>query len=187
MSKWSKVIESFNRKKKVCCIFFDIAAAFDKVWHDGLILKLNEIKLPLYLIKIIKEFLTDRKFRMKIKEKLSEYYPITTGLPQGAVLSATLFSIYINDIPTNHKKNKIYSLLFADDLAYFHIYKKGEATVTKKINDHLKELEKWMSKWRLKLAPHKCNYLVFSKNNINESENLDLITKYLNMIITQPF
>lgn len=28
-----KTIESFNRKKKVCAVFFDIASAFDKVWH----------------------------------------------------------------------------------------------------------------------------------------------------------
>ena len=36
-----KVIDSFNRVKKVCAIFFDIASAFDKVWHDGLIYKLH--------------------------------------------------------------------------------------------------------------------------------------------------
>ena len=31
-----------------------------------------------------------------------------------------------------------------------------------------------MGKWRLSFAPHKCNYLVFSKININESEKLNL-------------
>ena len=43
-----------------------------------------------------------------------------------------------------------------------------------KINKHLVDLVKWMGKWRLRFAPHKCNYLVFSKNNINESEKLNL-------------
>jgi hypothetical protein len=37
----------------------------------------------------------------------------------GAVLSPTLFSIYNNDIPVNGSKNKIHSLLFADDLIYY--------------------------------------------------------------------
>ena len=32
-----KIIEQFNRGKKVCGIFFDIASAFDKVWHKGII------------------------------------------------------------------------------------------------------------------------------------------------------
>ena len=31
-----KISEQFNRRKKVLAIFFDIAAAFDKVWHKGL-------------------------------------------------------------------------------------------------------------------------------------------------------
>ena len=52
-----KVSETFNRKKKVCCIFFDIAAAFDKVWHNGLIYKLIQIKLPIYLIDWFKAFI----------------------------------------------------------------------------------------------------------------------------------
>ncbi len=61
-----KVLESFNRDKKVCCIFFDISAAFDKVWHVGLIFKLVKIKLPLYLINWIVTFLNNRQFRVKI-------------------------------------------------------------------------------------------------------------------------
>jgi len=74
----------------------------------------------------------------------------------------------------NNKKNQINSLLFADDLAYYHIYKKGIGAVSKKINKHLSALEQWAGKWRLSFAPHKCNYLVFSNNRINESEKLKL-------------
>jgi hypothetical protein len=158
----------------VCCIFFDISAAFDKVWHSGLIYKLVKINLPLYLIKWIITFLSNRKFRIKIGEYFTEYYDVLTGVPQGSVLSPTLFSVFINDIPMNNKKNKMNSLLFADDLAYYHIYKKGDGAVNKMINKHLSKLEQWAGKWRLSFAPHKCNYLVFSNNSINESEKLKL-------------
>jgi hypothetical protein len=34
-----KIFESFNRRKRVFAIFFDIQAAFDKVWHVGLLSK----------------------------------------------------------------------------------------------------------------------------------------------------
>ena len=37
-------IESFNKKKMNCTIFFDIYKAFDKVWHNGLIYKLINLK-----------------------------------------------------------------------------------------------------------------------------------------------
>ena len=115
------------------------------------------------------------KFKVKIEEYETIAYNITTSVPQGAVLSATLFSIYINDIPTNIKKNKIYSLLFANDLVYFYIYKNNKKKASKDINNHLVSLTDWMKKWRLRLAPHKCNYLVFTNGTKNNSPDLDLI------------
>ena len=127
-------------EKKVCCIFFDIAAAFDKVWHNGLIFKLTQMNLPLYLVNCFTAFLWERKFRVSLDGFVTEEFNIITGVPQGAVLSSILFSIFINDIPTNNLKNKTYSQLFADDLSYLYIYLKGEATASLKINKHLRYL-----------------------------------------------
>ena len=137
----------------MCCIFFDIAAAFDKVWHNGLIYKMIKLKLPLYLVNYFIEFLRDRKFRVCVDGFVTKEYKIMTGTPQGAVNSPVLFSLYINDIPTNLKKNKTYSQLFADDLSFFYIYKKGEATASRNINNHLSGLAKWLYRWRLRMAP----------------------------------
>jgi hypothetical protein len=58
-------------------------------------------------------------------------------MPQGAVLSSTLFSMYIYDISGNGSKNKIYSLLFADDLD-----KKNPNAASTHINKHLINIQK---------------------------------------------
>ena len=146
-------------------VFFDIEAAFDKVWHAGLIKKLVDIKLPYYLLRIIINFLSNRKFVVKVNDAKSEPIAIACGVPQGAVLSPTLFSIYINDSPSRNSKNLEQTLLFADDTAYSIMFKRMDQTTKKRINRFISELEQWSIKWRVTLAPQKCNFMLFTKKN----------------------
>jgi hypothetical protein len=177
-----KAIESLNRGKQMCTIFFDIASAFDKVWHDGLISKLIKLKFPEYIICRLNDFLTNRFFAVRIGNFVTNKQKITAGVPQGAVLSPILFSIFINDIPVNYSKNKNYSLLFADDLCSFHIYEKKRNSA-KQIQLYLDRIENWLKSWRLMMAPHKCNYIIFTNKKSNhENEDLDITLFGINLI-----
>jgi hypothetical protein len=170
-----KTLEKFNHNKKMCAIFYDIASAFDKVWLDGLLFKLNEYKIPIYLIKILNTHLFNRTFNVKIGEFVTANTSISCGLPQGGVLSPILFSIYINDIPIkdNNEEN---SLLFADDLVETYAIDKINQEINNKINENLTKLEEWLNNWRLKMAPEKCSYMIFSKNKkTGYNEKLNLI------------
>ena len=60
-----KIQECLNRKKKVCGIFFDISKAFNKVWHASLIYKLIYLGVPAYIIRFIRNFLSDRFLKKK--------------------------------------------------------------------------------------------------------------------------
>jgi hypothetical protein len=155
-----KIVETFNRRKKMCCLFFDISKAFDKVWHNGLLYKLVLLKCPLYIVNWIKNFLKDRKFQINVNGTLSELADILCSVPQGSILSPLLFSIYINDIPKRNVSNSSGSLLYADDLASFFIYKKN-GNIENIINKYLKEIENWLSKWKMKMSATKCNYIIF--------------------------
>ena len=119
-----KGLEAKNRGWKMINVYFDFQAAFDKIWHEGLLYKLVQINTPYYLIKAIQIFLANRSFKVKVGAELSSQRKIEVGVPQGGVLSPTLFSIFINDIPTRMNKNKEYTLLFADDLVLVALYKK---------------------------------------------------------------
>ena len=161
----------------MCSIFFDIASAFDKVWHNGLIYKLIKIKFPNHIISWIKEFLNNRLLSVRVNNTVTPKMEIKAGVPQGAVLSPKLFSIFINDLPIKYNKNKLYSLLFADDLCAYKIFKKN-GNVNKQIQAYLNWIEKWLTQWRLMMAPLKCSYIVFSSERNNETAiNLKLFNE----------
>ena len=85
---------------------------------------------------------------------LSEMKTIKYGVPQGAVLSLTLFSVYINDVPMLFSKNHSYSLQFADDITTFFIFK-NDGHLKKNVNDYMLAMETWLKKLRLTMHPKK--------------------------------
>ena len=94
--------------------------------------------------------------------------PIVTGVPQGSSISPILFSIFINDIPMRSIAGDSYSLLYADDLTVFFSFKNvrlKDEDVSRRAQTYLVEIEEWLCKWRMRMAPSKCNYTVYSKKN----------------------
>ena len=170
-----KIQECLIRGIKVCGIFFDISKAFDKVWHSGLIYKLVYLGVPMYIIRFIKSFLSDRSFRVKINEKFSEAHPITCSVPQGSVLGPLLFLVFIGDIPLSNKKSESYSALFADDLNTI-FFLRNMKKIKKTMKDYLESLVEWLFKWRLKMNASKCCYTIFSAAGRSNLE-LDLRLK----------
>ena len=166
-----KAQEALNIGEKQVNIFFDIASAFDKVWHHGLLYKLIETDCPYYLVKIIETLISGRQFCVKVGDVISEKRDIQLGVPQGAVLSPTLFSVFINDIPITNEKGISNTLLFADDVMFQCKYSQKTTELENSINLYLKRLELWANNWRLSFAPAKCCYTIFSRNKRQSRED----------------
>jgi hypothetical protein len=79
-------------------ILLDLEKAYDTVWIHGILYKLINFKLPSYFLFTIKAFLEGRSFTVHLNDALSSPKVAPAGLPQGAVLSTTLFALYISDI-----------------------------------------------------------------------------------------
>ena len=160
-----KIQERLNKLNgsKVCGIFFDISKAFDKVWHAGLIYKLVYLGVPMYIIRFISSFLTNRFFKVKVNNAYSYLHPITCSVPQGSVLGPLLFLVFIGDIPLSNSKHLSYSALFADDLGSIFFFNKT-GKIIHIIQRYLKDLMEWLFTWRMKMNASKCCYTIFSGN-----------------------
>ena len=80
-------------KESVMAVFFDVEKAYDIVWKEGLMIKLNLIGIAGRTYNWIKYFLLDRFIQVRIGKALSGRYRIENCTPQG---SGILFSIMIN-------------------------------------------------------------------------------------------
>ena len=139
-------------------IFLDFSKAFDTVWHEGLIYKLKANGLSGNILKILQDYLTDRKQRVLLNGKSSNWDIISAGVLQGSVLGPLLFLIYINDIVHNVECD---IKLFADDTSLFMTVR----DVNKAALDLSRDLTKinlWAWQWKMKFNADKTEEVVFS-------------------------
>ena len=96
---------------KTGAVFLDLTAAYDTMWHTGLLYKLSK-NMPHWFVRLIELFLRDRHFRVHIGDDTSAWRTQLNGLPQCSVLSPMLFNLYTNDLTVTGSRKFIY----ADDI-----------------------------------------------------------------------
>lgn len=153
------VTSNFNIGKSTGMILMDIKAAFDSVWHNGLIYKMIVLNFPLKLIKIIHSYLSERFFNVYIGSISSSRREIKAGCPQGSCLSPILYNIYTSDFPT---LQGCVTSIFADDTALLSSGILATEVITN-LETALIEVHKYFSKWNILVNPQKTQAIYFSR------------------------
>lgn len=157
----SDISKGLNKGSPTMAVLIDLQSAFDVIWHDGMIFKLHQMKIKPPIIALIKNYLTNRKFHVKINDNKSIIKNIVAGTPQGSIISALLFILYLNDLP---KPSiffcKISRLLFADDIIIYSTTKNIQFAKLA-MNKYLNEIHNFLNKWKLKMNVNKCESISF--------------------------
>ena len=99
-------------------IFCDISKTFDRVWHQGILLKLRAAGVTGKLLPWFSSYLSYRRHKVVLPGASSYWNLIFASVPRGLILGPLLFLLYINDNLRNIGSN---IRLFADDTSLFII------------------------------------------------------------------
>ena len=143
------IYKSFDCGYEVRGVFLDISKAFDKVWHDGIIFKLEQNGISGKLHKLLHDFLVNRKQRVVLNGQVSSWSNVEAGVPQGSILGPLLFLIYINDLPKGLSSN---AKLFADDTSLFSVIYDSR-TPRNEFDDDLVKINNWVYQLKMSFNP----------------------------------
>ncbi len=129
----------------------DVAKAFNKVWHNDMKYKLLTLQLPSIPEKILCNFLDNRKTKINIGKEYSREIRLLSGVPQGRVLSPTVYTLFTNDLPP--PEHGCLDTMYADDVTQIIISpSKSKLMIKLKIERDIERINKFERKWKSKLV-----------------------------------
>jgi len=152
---WDGVTSMADDGKNFSRIYTDFSKAFDKVPHTLLIMKLRRCGITGKLLKWLEGYLYGRTQQIIVGNEVSTTIDVTSGVPEGGVLSGLLFAIYINDLPEIFRFCKV--ALYADDAKLYA--PDGDMTSIAKVQQDINRLVQWCNVLRLQLNTSKCFFL----------------------------
>ncbi|GBN02577.1 putative RNA-directed DNA polymerase from transposon X-element [Araneus ventricosus] len=110
----TQIRNAFVRRNHLLSIF-DVEKAYDRTWRHGILRKLYKLGFKGNLSLFIKRFLSSRIFRVHLGIFYSDPFNQVEGVPQGCVLSVTLFILHFSEV-LNHLPPSVTGTLYVDDL-----------------------------------------------------------------------
>ena len=159
LEKWKAAVD---KGKVFGALLTDLSKAFDCLNHELLVAKLNAYGFTLPALKLVYDYLSDRKQRTRVNNSYSTWFEILFGVPQGSILGPLLFNIFLADLFFILSEIDIAN--YADDNTPY--------TSSNDVNGLIKSLEeaskkffKWFDDNLTKSNPDKCCLLVSTNNS----------------------
>ncbi len=179
-----------NKDSYVRMLFIDFSSAFNTLIPQQLINKLHLLGINNSLCNWILDFLTGRPQSVRVGHNTSSTTTLSTGAPQGCVLSPLLFTLLIHDCTSKFSSNHI--IKFADDTSVVGLISNNDET---HYREEVAQLAEWCGANNLSLNVGKTKEVVmdFRRNSVDhppltiDSSTVERVssTKFLGVHITE--
>ena len=164
-----RIARAFNRSGATRAVALDISKAFDRVWHAGILHKPKSYGISGQIFGLISSFLSNRRLRVVLDGKSSQEYPVNAGVPQGSILGATLFLLYINDFPDDVICD---IAIYADDTTLYSQCDWAsdlwlQLELASELESDLRDTVDWGKKWLVDFNAGKTQLVSFDRSNNN--------------------
>ena len=167
---WKQVLETSDNiqedkdRKRTVTTFFDYEKAYDKVWRDGLLAKMDDLGIPQRFTNYVRHFLSGRRTKVEVNNTHSKEFTLREGLLQGSSISPLLFLIFINDLPVDLDLETSASL-FADDTATWRRDGKIQGSDREMAQLEVDKIMSWAERWKMKVNESKTKVMVISSSS----------------------
>ncbi len=179
-----------NKDSYVRMLFIDFSSAFNTIIPQQLINKLSLLGLNNSLCNWILDFLTERPQSVRVGHNTLSTTTLSTGAPQGCVLSPLLFTLLTHDCTAKFSSNHI--IKFADDTSVVGLISNNDET---HYREEVAQLAEWCGANNLSLNVEKTKEVVmdFRRNPVDHppltigSSTVERVssTKFLGVHITE--
>ena len=142
---------------------WDYSRAFDRIDHVMLLQKLADYGFPDNFVLFIADYISDRFQAVKYGDAVSEYLPVSSGVPQGSVLGPALFCVFASTLCSRDELTEM--VKYADDTQTLSLIRKGNIkNDIQKLINCINNVRQWSKDNQLSLNNEKTKAVILRRS-----------------------
>jgi hypothetical protein len=170
---YGKILQEIDKGDNVNLLLVDFSKAFDRAPLPKILDVLISHKASLNCITWIHSFIENRQLRVKVNSNYSNFIKVSSGTPQGGVISPILFALLVSTLQP--LSSSCMYVKYADDLTIIQTITNNNNELQKEIN----HVESWCKINSMKINITKTKVIHISRKKHQNPPLIQLNNEYI--------